>query len=458
VSSNPATIAVIGGGITGLSAAYKLAGNPDVRAVLFEATDTLGGQIATHKEGRSWVELGADSFLARDPWAIDLCRELGLQEDLITPAVFGACIWWRGRLRRMPAGTMLGIPLHMGPVSRSGLLSPRGVARASAERFNRAPLRGPDISVARFVSQRFGREVLDRLVDPMLAGTRAGDARRVSLAAALPEVDALARRYPSLLRAGRSVEAPPPRFYSLTGGLETLIDALKRHLSSVSIQLHTAVTSLEEEDGEGVILRFARREPLRADGVVVALPPPQAARLMTTADARTAEQLAAMPYSTASLITMWFRRRDGLRIPPGGSGFLVPTRVRRTVAACTWWSRKWPVAQSDEDLEVLRCFIAGGAPGEEDNRLIDRAMDDLGPMMGVTKRPFQAIVSQWDPALPLFEVGHLDRAASIHHAMAAHPHVVLAGIPERGSGITECVRRGIAAAEQVVGSSVSPAR
>jgi oxygen-dependent protoporphyrinogen oxidase len=404
------------------------------------------------------VELGADSFLARDPWAIDLSRELGLQDELITPAVFGAYIWWRGRLRRMPPGTMFGVPLHMGPISRSGLLSPRGVARASAERFNRTPLKGPDVSIARFVGQRFGREVLERLVDPMLAGTRAGDARRVSLAAALPEVDALARRHPSVLRAGRTVDPGPPRFYSFTGGLETFVDGLKRDLTGVSIQLHTAVTALEHGDDEGVTIRFGRREPLRADGVVVALPPPQAARLMTSTHARTAEQLASMPYSSASVITMWFRRTDGLRIPPGSSGFLVPSKVRRTVAACTWWSRKWPLSQHDEDVEVLRCFVSARAAEQDQGRLIDGAMNDLAVMAGVRKRPFEAVVSSWDPALPVFEVGHLDRVSGIHHAMAAHPRIVLAGVPERGSGITECVRRGIAAAEQVVESAISPAR
>jgi oxygen-dependent protoporphyrinogen oxidase len=260
------------------------------------------------------------------------------------------------------------------------------------------------------------------------------------------------------MRAAASSEVPLPPFYSLKGGLESLIEALKRQLASVSMQLLTPVEAIEGAEDDGVVLRFARREPLRADGVVVALPPPQAARLLASTDAETAEQLGAMGYSTATIVTMWFRGADVARIPPGGSGFLVPSRARRTVAACTWWSRKWPIAQSGSDDEILRCFIARREEPEDDGRVIDRALTDLERIIGVSKWPFESIVTRWDPALPVLEVGHLERASRIRNSMRAHPRIVLAGVPERGSGITECVRRGTAAAEQIVGPSISAAR
>jgi protoporphyrinogen/coproporphyrinogen III oxidase len=452
----PFTVAIIGGGITGLTAAYRLARNSVLRVVVFEASDILGGQISTHRSNDSWVELGADSFLARETWALDLCRELGIEERLISPAVFGAYIWWRGRVRKMPSGTLFGIPLEMKPLYRSGLLSPVGLARAWAERFNRAPLEGPDIPIARFVKQRFGREVLERLVDPMLAGTRSGDPRRTSLAAALPEVDALARRYPSLLNADLPNETEPPKFYSLNGGLETLIDSLKRELSAVSLQTHTQVQAIEDTGGEAVTVRFVRREPLRADAVIVAVPPPVAAQLMAPSDGQIAHLLSGMAYSSARVLTMWFQRSHLSRpIPRDGSGYLVPSKIGRTVSACTWWSRKWPMSQADPNIEVLRCFVGRSQRSVSQGRLIDRAINDLRTTMGIKRGPFDCVISDWEPALPFFEVGHLQRAATIDRAMQSHPRVVLAGIPEKGSGITECVRRGLAAADQVV-AALSP--
>ena len=460
-SPRSSTIAIIGGGITGLSAAYRLSQNTSHRLVLFEASDVLGGQISTHRDGESWVELGADSFLAREEWAIDLCRALGLEDRLISPAVFGAYIPMRGRLRRMPRATLFGIPLQVGPLYRSRFLSPGGMTRAAAERFNRTPLQGPDVAVARFVTQRFGREVFERLVDPMLAGTRAGDPRRMSLAAAMPEVDALARRYPSLLHAG--LDGSPPPFYSLTGGLESLIDALKREMSGVSMQLHAPVTAIEVTGTKEVTLRFPRRDPLRADAAVVALPPPQAARLIASSDANVVSELTPMAYSSARVVTMWFRSADlkGL-IPPDGSGFLVPSRATRTLSACTWWSRKWPMSQSSVGYEVLRCFVAGRHENDDDvaseHLLIDRTVADLQAIMRIPSGPVECVTTQWNPALPELEVGHLERVASVAHAMSAYPRIVLAGVPERGSGVTECVRRGISAADRVDGSLSSVAR
>ena len=342
--TEPQTIAVIGGGITGLAAAWTLSKEAPARTrvVLFEAEGRLGGKIRTDEFGGGYIEAGPDSFLARHSWGVDLCRELGLADELVPPSVFGAALWIDGRLRSIPARLFFGIPTRPA-ACLSAPLTWRGRARALGDLVRPGPLSGDDVSVAAFVRHRFGAEVLDRLVDPLLAGTRAGQPDEISLAAALPQIDAIARSNKSVMRGlrkqsrdGSLAEGPPP-FLAIRGGMQRLIEALQRELTEkVEFRTGVPVESIRKSDGG---YELTGREPLRAQSVIVTAPAYDAARLLHDLSPVASRLLAGIEYTPSVSVTLSFPH-GRIEVPPGTSGVLVPEGSGPTLAACTWWSAK----------------------------------------------------------------------------------------------------------------------
>jgi oxygen-dependent protoporphyrinogen oxidase len=450
------SVAVIGGGITGLVAAYEMRGRADV--VVLEASNRYGGKIRTSKIDGLTLEDGPDSFLPRDDVPLSLCRSLGLGDQLVEPADFGAWLWRDDRLVALPQGFVFGLPSSPLSILKTGLLSPGGIVRAAADLVLPGPLTGPDVSVAAVIERRFGREVLERLVDPLLAGTRAGDARTMSLAAAIPQIDLVARSHRSItfgLRAQRKRAGGDtrPRFYSLRGGMQVLTDALVDALDA-DLRTSAAVTNIRTHGDAFVV--GTDTEQITVDAVVIAVPAHVAARLLSDLAPAAATALGRIKY--ASVATANFTYPDGaVRTPSSGSGVLVPGSENRTIAACTWVSSKWPHT-APPGTTILRAF-AGRSEQDavlalSDDELLDRMEGDLADILGITTAPDIRRLTRWEQGIPQFEVGHLEAMDLIERGLAEWPRVALAGAGYRGTGIPDCIAQGRTAAKKVLATSL----
>ncbi|MEO8322512.1 MAG: protoporphyrinogen oxidase [Actinomycetota bacterium] len=448
------TIAVIGGGITGLIAARTLT-REGKTVVLLEGSDRLGGKIRTHRLGGATVEGGADLFITRSPEAVDLCKELGLGGDLTPPSASGAAVWTRGALRRLPRGSVLGIPRSPLAALRSRFVGPVGAARTIADYLLPGPLEGPDVSIGDYLRPRLGRRVLERLVDPMLAASRSGTAGEMSLEVAAPEVDRIARSSRSVMKGVRSMPAPPtPRaqpFLGLAGGMERIVGALAAELSDVQVRLNTPVRSLTAEStGWQVMLDDG---PLACDAVVLAVPPHVAAELLRDAAHRTAAELSEIRFAPAVVVGLVYEP-DDVEPPADLSGVLVPSTEDRFVSAGAWFSSKWPHARSEDGAHVIRCFVGrtenDARAGLDENHLIAEVRADIAQIMGITAEPREArVLFRDDLALPVFRVGHLETMDRAEAALTGLPPIALAGAGYRGSGLPDCISSGREAAMKV---------
>jgi protoporphyrinogen/coproporphyrinogen III oxidase len=449
-------VAVIGGGISGLTTAWTIANkNPDVRVLVLESGDRLGGKIRTEAFADGYVETGADSFVAREPWAFDLCNELGLSDELRPPEVFGALLWVEGSLRRLPPNLLYGIPTRPRAVMQAPLsLSAR--LRALKDLSLPGPLEGPDISVSQLVHNRFGPQVLERLVDPLLGGTRAGLADEMSLAAALPQVDAAARSNKSVMKglaaqkkAGNLAEGPPP-FLSLEGGLERLVDRLKERLQEkAEVRTNWRVDRLTKTESG---FQIAGPENLTVDHVVVTTPAHGASELLSAVSPAASRSLASVDYVSTMSVTLSLDNAP--EVPPRVSGILVPRVANMTLSAITWWSVKWP--NSNSNGFVARCFIGRnmGDPSFEfpDDKLIDLCLRNIKTITGSQPRVLEGRVDRWERGMPIYRIGHLDRVVAAERALENVPGLEMTGAGLRGSGIPDCVRQARAAAERILSS------
>jgi protoporphyrinogen/coproporphyrinogen III oxidase len=462
VSAAP-TVAVIGGGITGLAAAHR-ATQLGAQVTLFEASPRFGGKIATAMFAGRSVDEGADAFLARVPWAVDLCRELGLDDEMVTPAPAGAYVYSRGRLRRIPEGLMLGVPADLLPLARSGLLSPVAMARAAVEPVAfRRPMRTNPDSVGDVIAHRFGRQVVDRIVDPLLGGIYAGLASSLSLAAGAPQLAGFEgrsmllglRRQQRALRATQGAAAgrpAPPVFYGLRNGMATLVDALTASLSADGCELHpsTAVQELHREHRGWRVTTGAGE--FRADRVIVAAPVRQVPGLLGALSPEAAAALARIETASVVLVTMGLDE-SAVGRPLDATGFLVPRSERRFVTACSWGSTKWAQWKPD-GRAVLR--VSAGAIDQpdvcslDDRDILSRMHDDLQRLMGLGAEADDFRVSRWEDAFPQYTPGHLDRVISIESVLARDcPGLIVTGAAMRGVGVPACIRQGREAAERV---------
>lgn len=453
-------LVVVGGGIAGLAAAWEA--RHDAEVIVLEASERPGGKIGTRPFAGMPVELGPDVFLARVPWAVDLCHELGLTDELIAPDTGSAFVWSRGRLRPLPAGLALGVPTDLGALARSGIVSPFGLARAAADVVLPRRDLGDDPSAGEVVRSRFGDAVADRLVAPMLGGINAGDIDRLSLRSSAPQVAEVADRDRSLLAGLRRAasQRPPssaPVFHSVAGGLQRLVTALTDALVAAGVQIRTgvAVDDLVTRPGGGQTLRLRPTGELDADVVVVATPAPVAAATVSEASPAAARLLDEIDHASVSMLTVAFRDDDlGPAADFEGSGYLVPKVEGRLTTAVTWYSRKWASA-APEGVTVLR--ISAGRYGDDramrldDGDLRAALLDELAEMAGVHAMPLDTRVVRWAKSFPQYVPGHAARVERIEAALADDlPGVALAGAAYRGVGIPACIHQGRTAARRLL--------
>ncbi|MEV5430321.1 protoporphyrinogen oxidase [Streptomyces sp. NPDC052701] len=464
-------VVVVGAGVAGLAAAHRLL-QRGARVTVLEASDRVGGKLLPGEVAGVRVDLGAESMLARRPEAVDLAREVGLADRLLPPATATASIWTRGALRPMPKGHVMGVP---GTASAlAGLLSDEGLARIGRDAELPRTEVGDDVAVGEYVAARLGREVVDRLVEPLLGGVYAGDAYRISLRSAVPRLFRAARTHTSLTEAVREIQAEAaaarqtgPVFTGLRGGVGTLPLAVAESVRARGGRILTGspVTELRrmapERDGAGAarparaLWRVATGDrALDADAVVLAVPAPAAAGLLEAEAPGAAAELAAVEYASMALVTLAYRRAGtGL---PAGSGFLVPPVDGRTIKAATFASQKWGwIAEEDPGLVVLRTSVGRYGEteilGRDDAGLVEVSRRDLREAIGLDATPVETRVTRWDDGLPQYPVGHHARVARIREHLAKLPGIAVCGAQYDGVGIPACVASAYAAVDQIHG-------
>jgi protoporphyrinogen/coproporphyrinogen III oxidase len=456
---------VVGGGIAGLTAAWDLA-RGGASVTLLEAGDRLGGKLHADEIAGVPVDLGAESILARRPEAVALAREVGLADDLEAPAVLGATLWTRGRLRAMPKGHVMGVPSDLGPLAASGVLSAAGLARLPLDHVLPRTETGDDIAVGRYIAARLGHEVVDRLVEPLLGGVYAGNAYELSLRAAVPQLYTAAREGRSLIEAARELQhraaahgATGPVFNGIRGGVGRLPLAVAEacRKAGVTIETRAPVRELRRTATGGWQIALPGRT-LTAAAVVLATPAPAAARLLDAESPGAAAELAAVEYAGMALVTMAFRRTD-VRDLPVSSGFLVPPVDGRTIKASTFSSHKWGwLGEAGGDTFVLRTSV--GRHGNEadlardDTDLVRLSREDLGEAVGLRAAPVAARVTRWEAGLPQYAVGHVDRVRRIREHVAKLPALAVCGALYDGVGIPAVVASGRKAAAEVLATLV----
>lgn len=443
-------VLVVGGGVAGLVAARELAATGrDV--LLLEASAQVGGKLRSAEVAGLAVDVGAEAMLARRPEGLDLAAELGAGVVHATAAT--SALWSRGALRTLPR-SLMGVPLDLDQLAAGGVLSPEGLARASAE--TPADI-ADDVSVGDLVAARLGDEVVERLVEPLLGGVYAGHARRISVAAAVPELLAMARRGGLLEQAAALPVSAAPVFATVRGGMGRLPGLV---LDGGGFEVRTSATVRGlRRTGSGWALTVGpttHPETVETDAVVLATPAAPTARLLAEVAPVAAADLAAIESASVAVVTLVFRAQDVPDALFERSGFLVPPVEQRAVKAATFSFAKWAwVRDLDPDVVVLRTSL--GRHREEatlqatDEGLVRVSLADLSAMAGLTARPVDTHVQRWGGALPQYAVGHLERVARIRAAVADLPGLALCGAAYDGVGVPAVIgsaRRAVASLTQ----------
>lgn len=466
-------IVVIGGGITGLAAAHRFIERrkeleTDLEVILLESTDRLGGVIQTEKRDGFLLERGPDSFLSEKPETIALAKRLGLEPHLIETnrAHRRSFIVRKGKLRPVPEGFNLLAPVRLWPFVTSDIFSWTGKARMALDLLlPRGAGNGADESLAGFVRRRLGHEALERMAQPMIGGIYTADPEKLSLQATMPRFLEIERRERSLIRGMRkgarkekdaTAAASGARyslFLSFDTGMQLLVDGLAAALPAGTIRLNAKVESIKFEPTSGQwLIRQQSGDTLRADAVCVAVPAYVAAELLRETDASLSASLDKIPYASTATINLAYRR-DSIPHPLDGFGFVVPFIEKRSIIACTFCSVKFPGRASDE-FALLRVFMGGALQPEmfalDEIEIIQRVCADLRDLLGVTEVPLFTQVAKWARSVPQYHVGHLELVERIRDRVAQLPNLAVAGNAYSGAGISDCIRAGEAAAEELL--------
>jgi protoporphyrinogen/coproporphyrinogen III oxidase len=464
-------IAIIGGGIAGLSAAFYLEkarrAGADLQWALFEKSDRLGGVIQTERHDGFVIEAGPDSFLSIKPDAARLCQELGLGDQLIpsNDASRKTYILVKGSLVPIPHGLEFMVPTRIWPLATTPLFSFSTKLRMAAELFSSARRDSGDESVGAFVRRHFGQEMVDRVAEPLLAGVYGGNAERLSIRAVLPRFAEMERQHGSLVRATLKAKAqfkskapagskPQPLFTSLKNGMQQMVEALTASLPQASIRMGQQNLSLRPVNDDWQIESAGISERFQA--VLLAVPAPAAAGLLRQFHPALIEGLARIEYTSTAAVALAY---DQAELPPG-HGFLVPRSGGRKMMACTFVHKKFS-HRAPGDKKLLRCFFSSSRMPDllthSDEALQQFARQELKEILGPTAKPKFARTFRWDRAMAQYETGHLDRVAEMEKIIAAMPAFHIIGNSFHGIGVPDCIKSARLAVEQITSGVSQPA-
>ncbi len=470
--SEDRSVAVIGGGITGLAAAHRLVErDAGLRVTLFEGGERLGGVLQTiHRDG-FLIEQSADNFITDPAWGVELCRRIGFDDQLIptTTQQRGALVVHRGRLERVPAGFMLMAPARLWPLLTTPVLSPWGKLRLLGEAFVPRRLEGDDESLGSFARRRLGREVFERIVQPLVGGIYTADPEKLSLRATLPRFLDMEQRFGSLVRGARrqngSAESNEPAnaaggarygmFVAPRDGLSSLVDTIAARLPTGTIRLNSPVRHIKPLDGGSWHVELggaASGASQEFAALIVATPAPVASRLCQDFDAALAMELCRIQYAGTAIVTLAFRREQ-IAHALDGFGFVVPAVEKRRILAGSFASVKF-AGRAPDNAVLVRVFVGGACQSElldlPDDQLQSLAVEELRPLIGASGEPLFCNVTRWSGAMPQYHLGHCELVGRIEKAAAGWSNFALAGNAYHGVGIPNCIHSGETAADRVV--------
>lgn len=452
-------IAVIGGGIAGLSAGWVLR-QRGIDVVLFESSDRLGGKLQTERVDGLVIDAGPDSFLSTKPAGLNLVEQLGLEDRVINTLADGGgtFIMRDGRLMPLPEGITLLVPAEFKAIAKTPLLSPLGKARMALDYVIPARKDDADESIGSFVRRRVGRQAFERMAEPLLSGIYAGDADQLSLMSTFPRLRETERTHGSVIkgaiaqkrmaRASGSTNRPRRTpFVSLAGGMDELVNALMDQIGRERIQTSAHVVSIVEPNGR-MTVELASGERDVFDGVIVATPASETADMLALLDTEIAASLRRIPYVSSATISLAYKASDvaGKQV---GRGFVIPRAEGRTLTAVTWTSNKFG-GRVPDDVALLRGFV--GRAGNQrpayldDEELIPLVRAELQAILGIDAEPLLTRVYRWPRAMPQYNLGHPDILTSIVARLAEHPRLALTGAAYRGVGIPDCISDAMAQA------------
>lgn len=442
-------VAVIGGGLTGLATAYYLGqAKPDRQIDVFEEEHRFGGKIKTKRVDGYVVEVGPDSYLARKQAMTDLINELGLGDTLVTNATGQAFIYDRGNMFPLPGGAIVGIPTEFIPFAKSTLLSWPGKFRAMQDFFKSPYPTEGDVSIGDFFKYHLGREMMDKLIEPLLSGIYGGDIYELSLDATFPEFHSLERKHGNMVKgmlAARKQRVaanvkPSGQFRQLTGGLESIIDALVAQMpANVTLHKSTPVTSIEKVK-DGYVLGGTVKSPYQE---VIITTPPQRYKEWFAQDSHFGE-LMNMDLSSCAIAVMGFER-ETFDATLDGTGFVITRKSDTPLTACTYITAKWPQT-TPQDKIVLRVFM--GKPGDDTVQRLDAeqlkelALREIQRIMKFNAKPLWVELTRLDKSMPQYKVGHRDLVSRLKdYAAKAYPGLYMIGTPFDGVGMPDGVRQ-----------------
>jgi len=466
-------IAIIGGGISGLAAAYTIqetsrAKNLKAGVFLIEADNRLGGKIRTEQVDGYTIEGGPDCFLRQKPWAAQLAGKIGLQSDLIgtNDEQRKTYVVNKGSLVPLPDGVMLIIPTRIMPFALSPLISIPGKIRMGLDLLIPSFKGERDECIGDFVRRRLGKEALEKIAEPLLSGIHVSDPEKQSLLATFPRFRALEQNHGSLIQGmlkERKLAAskkpvsgngPTSLFLSLRHGLSQMVNKLESSLNDIHLLRGQRVTRLERHPQGGFRISLSGQAPLDVDAVILAIPAYEASNLIEGFAPQIAAQLDHIRYVSTATVTMAFQKSD-IRHPFSGFGFVIPSKENRDISACTWTSIKFN-HRAPEDTILLRCFIGG--PGKEemvsltDDELIVVVRRELKALMGLDAEPILTRIYRWEKANPQYDVEHLTLVKHIFDLCQEVPGLYLTGSAYEGVGIPDCIRQGQQTAEKLLAS------
>lgn len=443
------TVAVVGAGISGLMCARRLS-QQGVHVILFEASSVLGGQIRNARVAEHDIDMGAEAIHISAPGMSALIGEVGLSGGLIKSNPGMSWLWTESGLQRLPEGVGPSGPRKLRPVLRSGVMSFGGLFRAGMEPFvPRRKLRG-DIGVGQYVGKRFGTEVVDRFVDPVLGSLHAGDVYGLSLRAITPELAAIADRRRSIMMSRRRQKASPPlSFATWMGGLTTLTQRML-HDTGVEVRTLTTVDSVEVMANGRYLVKTLTDGSVEVDAVVLAVPARVASKMVRPLSHVATALLEKVRYASVATVIVAYPKAaiEGLKAFKG-TGLLVPSHKKRLLKAATFVSTKW---SHMEDPNVVLVRLSCGRANEQvidkmnDAELVARLHADLVDATGVKVEPIESYVQRWPNAIPQLEIGHLDLVSKIREDLTFFKGIHLAGSSYDGLGIAACLRSGSNAA------------